>query len=547
MGKGDLGGNLGSMISLTDDGEIVEKKKGDEGRKRKRKQQREEKPAGIENIKAYKRPVPKVDVKNIKDKKLKSSLKKKAYRANQAAFEAARSEILLPEEQGFLEPEGLERSYHFKQEEIKDAVDVSSSRKVFDLEFEKFGPYAMRYTNNGRHLLIGGAKGHVASFDWKTGKLGCELQLGETVRDVTWLHDQTMFAVAQRRFTYVYDASGAEVYVLRKHVDPLALEFLPYHFLLASVGNSGWLKYYDTSVGKHVVEHRTRMGPCRVMRQNPYNGVLHLGHNNGCVTLWTPNMSSYAVKQLCHRGPLTAVAVDRGGHYMATAGADGQMKIWDIRKFTDKPLQAYFSPNPATCLDISQKGLLAVGHGPHVQVWKDAFLKKQQSPYMGHMIAGSKINQCRFSAFEDVLGLGHKKGISSILVPGSGEPNFDAREANPFETSKQRKETEVRQLMEKIPSELITLNPNEILRVARGEKVEEDVNEAEEDAPTKEKNRKRGRNSSTKRIKRKQKNVVDQKRVDMIEVSKRKKERMEKEKRAAKQPPTTLDRFGRRL
>ena len=166
----------------------------------------------------------------------------------------------------------------------------------------------------------------------------------------------------------MYDASGAEVYVLRKHVDPLALEFLPYHFLLASVGNSGWLKYYDTSVGKHVVEHRTRMGPCRVMRQNPYNGVLHLGHNNGCVTLWTPNMSGYAVKQLCHRGPLTAVAVDRGGHYMATAGADGQMKIWDIRKFTDKPLQAYFSPNPATCLDISQKGLLAVGHGPHVQV-----------------------------------------------------------------------------------------------------------------------------------------------------------------------------------
>jgi len=55
----------------------VEKKKGDESRKRKRKQQREEKPAGLENIKTYKRPVPKVDVKKIKDKKLKSDLKQK--------------------------------------------------------------------------------------------------------------------------------------------------------------------------------------------------------------------------------------------------------------------------------------------------------------------------------------------------------------------------------------------------------------------------------------------------------------------------------------
>lgn len=56
---------------------------------------------------------------------------------------------------------------------------------------------------------------------------GCELQLAETVRDVTWLHDQTMFAVAQRRYVYVYDKDGLEIYVLRKHVDPLCLEFLP--------------------------------------------------------------------------------------------------------------------------------------------------------------------------------------------------------------------------------------------------------------------------------------------------------------------------------
>jgi U3 small nucleolar RNA-associated protein 7 len=34
-------------------------------------------------------------------------------------------------------------------------------------------------------------------------------------------------ALAQRRYAYIYDASGAEVHKLKHHVDPLALAFLP--------------------------------------------------------------------------------------------------------------------------------------------------------------------------------------------------------------------------------------------------------------------------------------------------------------------------------
>jgi U3 small nucleolar RNA-associated protein 7 len=78
-------------------------------------------------------------------------------------------------------------------------------------------------------------------------------------------------------------------------------------------GNSGYLRYQDTSTGDLVAEHRTRLGPCGVMAQNPWNAVLNLGHSNGVVTMWSPNMSTPLVKLLCHKGPILSMAVDQGG------------------------------------------------------------------------------------------------------------------------------------------------------------------------------------------------------------------------------------------
>lgn len=56
----------------------------------------------------------------------------------------------------------------------------------------------------------------------------------------------------------------------------------------------------DTSTGNIVVQHRTRMGPCDVMRQNPHNAVMCLGHANGVVSMWTPNISVPVVKLFTH-------------------------------------------------------------------------------------------------------------------------------------------------------------------------------------------------------------------------------------------------------
>ena len=56
-------------------------------------------------------------------------------------------------------------------------------------------------------------------------------------------------------------------------------------------------------------------------------------------------------------------------------------------------------------------------------------------------------------------------GFESIVVPGSGEANFDAYEANPFETKRQTQEALVHGLLEKLPPQSISLKIKEVGKV----------------------------------------------------------------------------------
>ncbi|KAG5563397.1 hypothetical protein RHGRI_005974 [Rhododendron griersonianum] len=498
----------------------------------------------------------------LRDKKLKGKLAVKEDLYGKSAKAAAKVEKvrfffflpwLMPSEGGYLEAEGIEKTWRIKQEAIVREVDISSSKNQYDIVLPDLGPYTLDFTSSGRYMAVAGRKGHLAIIDMMNMGLIKELQVRETVRDVVFLHNELFFAAAQKKYTYIYNRDGTELHCLKEHGAVSKLQFLKNHFLLASINKFGQLHYQDVTTGLMVGNFRTGLGGSDVMQVNPFNNVVALGHSNGSVTMWKPTSAAPLVKMLTHHGPVSALSFHPNGHLMATAGTDRKIKIWDLRKF--EVLQTL--PGHAKTLDFSQKGLLATSTGSFVQILGDFSRSQNYSRYMTHSIAkGYQIRKVLFRPYEDVLGLGHSMGWSSILIPGSGEPNFDSWVANPFETPKQRREKEVRSLLDKLPPETIMLDPKKIgnlrpltrrkekpNKVEREAEMEAAVADAKNSVSTKRKTK--GRSKPSRRAKKMQEAVERAKRPFLEqqkqeeELSKNKKQKISEQSEL----PKSLQRF----
>jgi len=333
------------------------------------------------------------------------------------------------------------------QAEIKRNVNLYTAEKSFNLFLDN-GPYKADYTRDGTNLLLHSNTGYISSFNTQHLSPGFEISLDSKVHDAKWLHNEQFFAAAQESSLYIYDNSGAEVHAVRQVASPRLLEFLPYHFLLAIMCKNGNLAYLDTSTGSLVAEIGTRESIPICMSQNPSNAVVHVGCRDGNMTLWSPAQKEYLMKINCHDTPVTGIEIDMAGTKMVTTGLDNRLKVFDIRN-TFQPLKNLRLKSPAAVMSQSQRGLLALANNRSLII-----LKNYEDIYMKE-IAGGEISSLEFCPFEDILTIGHSNGISNVIIPGSGDPIYDSLECSPFLTKRQKKEIEIKRLLEKIPFDLI--------------------------------------------------------------------------------------------
>lgn len=225
--------------------------------------------------------------------------------------------------------------------------------------------------------------------------------------------------------------------------------------------SKGKLFWLDISTGEKKSSIRTSIEFLSSMNVNKSTGVTLVGDSKGVLSMWTPTCQKAIAYLKCHQTIIKNIAITTDGSEFATSGSDNIVKIWDTRNL--KQTKENLSYNETICaLDFLQRDILGIGLETKCKV-----LNRSSGQYLtpyGFKGLNIKVDDLKFCPNENVMGITSKSSFTSVLVPDIELQKLNASN-NPYASKSQKQEATIQMLVSKIPSDLITHTPDQILAV----------------------------------------------------------------------------------
>ncbi|OQS55428.1 UTP7 [Ecytonucleospora hepatopenaei] len=347
----------------------------------------------------------------------------------------------------------------YTQKYLKENVNLYTAEKAFDLDLEdKPLSYQIDYTRNGSHSLIYNNDGYISSFN--TQKLNVDFEIenvGEKIHTATYLHSERYIAVSQRCL-FVYDNFGQELNAVREIKNCKQMEFLPNHFLLGCVchSNESEIKYLDTSTGEIISTMKIGFKP---VATTSFDGLVLLGDKNGCVEMKAPKHQESLIKIKVGKN-MKEMKVSYSKLYVSTY--DDKIKTFDLRNYF-KPLRE-FKTHFTNKMTVSKNETIALSQGKNINIIKEGKIVQKCK-------AKDTIGGMCFNPFEDILTCVSRSKYENFIIPNCTDPGYNSEQVSPFASSEERREREVKHLLEKIPPELISYNSEVFNQQRKSKKV----------------------------------------------------------------------------
>ncbi len=247
------------------------------------------------------------------------------------------------------------------------------------LPFPEGEPQSLRFTRDGKQLLIGGGRhshsGCAVLVDIATGariaKVGDELDI-VLAADIS--PDKQRIALAgPSKIVRIFDtASGELVVEMKKHTDwVFSLRYSPDGVLLATGDRSNGLIVWEADTGRVYSELKGHTGEVRSLDFRADSNVLASGSLDGNIKLWEMAENKEIKSWAAHAGGVSSLMFAHNG-LLASAGQDKQVKLWN----GNGELQKEFQGLGEAALEVALTGDAAYVAGGdwngQVQLWPAA-------------------------------------------------------------------------------------------------------------------------------------------------------------------------------